>query len=99
MYRGQHNRTVYAAGAVAPLACVRLGHSATRANEVGEHSHFDIAAKAASSLRHILPALRGSVCLGQSPTAPSHFDITAQAVSIQPAGTLCAMRKVDMGLK
>jgi hypothetical protein len=28
-----------------------------RADFVGEHSHFDIAAKAASLLRHILPAL------------------------------------------
>jgi hypothetical protein len=32
--------------------------SATRANNVGEHSHFDIAAKAAFLFRHILAALQ-----------------------------------------
>jgi hypothetical protein len=35
-----------------------LGHCAARANFVGGHSHFDIAAKAASLLRHILSALQ-----------------------------------------
>jgi hypothetical protein len=42
MYKAKtaHNRTVYAAGAVAPLACVRLGRSATLHSHGSLHPHF-----------------------------------------------------------
>jgi hypothetical protein len=50
-------------GAKSPRPPQWLGHSASRPSEAGdpsfagEHSHFDIAAKAASLLRHSLPVL------------------------------------------